>query len=92
MKVTCDSVGGHVEASYLAFIFHYHDSDMGGETLLARQRSTSPSVRPAAVILEWNFMASRINAVVAMMRAHKQYNIPVNLQKVADGMAIESVR
>ncbi|KZV59278.1 hypothetical protein PENSPDRAFT_672459 [Peniophora sp. CONT] len=62
---------------------------MSSRIAAERQPSESPSIRPAAVILEWNFMASRINAVLAMIRAHKQFNITVNLQKVADGMTIE---
>lgn len=48
--------------------------------------------RSLAQILEWNFLASRINGIVAMMRAHERYNIPLNLHKIAVGMSLEMVR
>ena len=56
-----------------------------------RQRSESPTGVSPSRILEWNFMASRINAIVAMLRAHQHLNIPVNKRGFADGMHIERV-
>lgn len=36
-------------------------------------------------------MASRINAIVAVLRAHKRLNRPLDMQAIADGMQIEQV-
>ena len=41
--------------------------------------------------LEWNFMASRVNAILAIMRAHRDLHIPLELQYVSDGLTIERV-
>lgn len=57
----------------------------------SRQRSESPSDFSPARILEWNFLASRINEIVAVLRAYKRLKFPVNMQGIADGLQIERV-
>ena len=57
-----------------------------------RLRSESPEGVTPGCVLEWNFFASRVNAVVAMMRAHQQFQVPLNMAKLANGMTLERVR
>lgn len=66
--------------------------DMADINNNARACSDSPGDIPTACLLEWNFMASRINSVLSMMRAHHEFKVVLNLQKVADGMSIKRVR
>ena len=42
-------------------------------------------------MLEWNFMASRVNAILSVMRAHRDLHIPLDVQYISDGLTIERV-
>lgn len=54
-----------------------------------RERSTSPTGMPSSSILEWNFLASRLNEIIDVLRDGAA---DFRLDDLAVGLQIELVR